>query len=378
MSSAGRRRVTEIIRRTPARKPLLALRRRALETRLWIPRLHSYTPKAMVRADEHHPAAASVPAIDVHNHLGRWLSDTWMVPDVGRLVADLDALNVAALVNLDGRWGSELAANLDRYDRARPGRFATFCHVDWGEAARPGFGARLAQSLRRSAGAGAVGLKVWKDLGLSVRDERDELLLMDDSRLAPLWAAAGELGLPVLVHTGDPAAFFLPVDRHNERFEELLRNPGFSLHGKPVPRLGRLLDAFEATALAHPETTFIGAHVAGAAEDLNWAQGVLDRCDNVMVDLAARIAELGRQPRAARKLVVAHPDRVLFGTDVFPPRVEEYRIWFRFLETADEHFAYSSAEVPPSGRWAISALDLPADVLRAVYRDNARRVISGL
>jgi len=376
--SSARRRLGDLARNGPARGPLRAARRRLLDTRLWVPRLHSYAPQSMLRTEQHRPQSATVGAVDAHNHLGRWLSDGWMVPDVGRLVAALERLNVEAVVNLDGRWDAELEANLDRYDRAHPGRFATFCHVDWAEAVRPGFGDRLAASVRRSAAAGAAGLKVWKDLGLSVLDDHGVLLLMDDERLAPLWATAAELGLPVLVHTGDPAAFFRPVDRHNERLEELLRNPGFSLHGKPVPTLERLLDAFEATALAHPDTIFIGAHVAGAAEDLEWVRRLLDACPNVMIDLGARIAELGRQPRAARDLIVAHTDRVLFGSDVFPPRPEEYQIWFRFLETADECFSYSTAEVPPSGRWTVSGLDLPADVLAAVYAGNARRIIPRL
>ena len=89
----------------------------------------------------------------------------------------------------------------------------TFCHVDLRAIGRPGFDAEvLVESLRRSREAGARGLKIWKDLGLGIRDESGRLVLPDDERLAPVFAAAGELGLPVLIHTADPVAFFEPVD----------------------------------------------------------------------------------------------------------------------------------------------------------------------
>jgi predicted TIM-barrel fold metal-dependent hydrolase len=291
----------------------------------------------------------------------------------------MDACNVGAIVNLDGMWGEELRANLERYDRAHPGRFATFCQLDWSETSEPGFGERLAASLARSAADGARGVKVWKALGLHVRDDVGELLLPDDPRLGPVWAAAADAGIPVTIHTADPVAFFEPFDESNERVEELLENPDWWFGDRRrFPTFDRLLQAFEGLVAANPRTTFIGAHVACFAEDLAWVSRMLDTYPNLNADIAARIAELGRQPRGTRSLILAHPDRILFGTDLFPPDTETYAIHFRFLETADEHFAYSLDEPPPQGRWAISGLDLPDEVLRQVYRDNARRLIPGL
>ncbi|MFZ4519925.1 MAG: amidohydrolase family protein [Microthrixaceae bacterium] len=361
------------------RAGLRRIRNRVAGARVRRLRLADWAPVPTLAVPAHPVAAAAVPAIDAHNHLGRWLSSdgSWMEPDVGRAIDMMDRANVRTVVNLDGRWGAELAANLDRYDRPHPGRFATFCHVDWAEFTRTGRCEPLVRMLREGGDAGAVGLKVWKDLGFSVRDPGGELVLPDDPRLGDLWDAAGELQLPVLMHTGDPAAFFRPVDRHNERIEELTRWPGLRRHGRP-PALGRLLDAFESVVERHPDTTFIGAHVANRAEDLAAVGALLDRCPNLVVDLSARASELGRQPRAARELILAHPDRVLFGTDVFPLRSEEWAVYFRLLETEDEHFAYSASEVPVQGRWRISGLGLPPEVLEAVYRTNARRVITRL
>jgi predicted TIM-barrel fold metal-dependent hydrolase len=339
--------------------------------------LADYRPRPALRVPETRVERPAVRAVDAHNHLGRWLTEWvrpaggWMVEDVGALLALMDSLDLDAIVNLDGRWGAELEANLDRYDRAHPGRFLTFCHADWDELDG------LVASLEASAAAGARGLKVWKDLGLGVRDDAGELLLPDDPRLAGVWAAAGELGLPVLIHTADPVAFFTPVDAANERLEELTVHPEWSFHGPEFPSFERLMEAFEAVVAAHPGTTFIGAHVACCAEDLAWVGRMLDAYPNLHLDFSARIAELGRQPRATRRLFVDHPDRVLFGTDVFPPSREAYETYFRFLETADEHFAYSpDPENPwPQGRWRISGLDLPAGTLAAIYRGNAARLL---
>jgi predicted TIM-barrel fold metal-dependent hydrolase len=334
--------------------------------------LHDFRPRPALKVPETHVPRANVPAIDAHNHLGHWLSDWvrddggWVVEDVGALLALMDETNVEAIVNLDGRWGGELEANLDRYDRAHPGRFYTFCHVDWADLGG------AAASLAASQQAGARGLKVWKDLGLGVTDADGDYLLPDDPRLHDLWAAAGELGLPVLIHTADPVAFWDPLDATNERIEELGVHPEWSFADPRFPSWERLLDAFEAMVAGHPQTTFIGAHVCSCSEDLARVDRMLTAYPNLRYDPSARVGELGRQPRAAHRLITRHPDRCVFGTDVFPPTREAYELNWRFFETDDEHFPYGSEENPwPQGRWYVSALALGEDVLARFYRENA-------
>jgi predicted TIM-barrel fold metal-dependent hydrolase len=349
-------------------------------------RLRDWRPRPRLVVPEHPVERARFPAIDAHNHLGRWLSawlgdppDAWVVRDVGALLDLMEACNIRGIVNLDGRWGGELEANLERYDRAHPGRFATCCHVDWAASIASGdIGAAAAASLRASARAGAAGVKVWKDLGLHVRDEDGELILPDDRRLIPLWEACAEEHVPVFIHTADPVAFFDPIDERNERYEQLHAHAEWSFADPSFPRFGRLIDALEGLVAANPDTTFVGVHVGGYAENLARVGAMLDAYPNYHVDIAARVAELGRQPRTTRAFVEAHADRVLFGIDEFPPAAENYAIYFRFLETADEHFPHSSEEVPLMGRWAISGLDLPDEVLRKVYAQNALRLIPTL
>jgi predicted TIM-barrel fold metal-dependent hydrolase len=216
---------------------------------------------------------------------------------------------------------------------------------------------------------------VWKDLGLSVR-VGGERLYADDERLAPVWDAAGDLGLPVLMHTADPVAFFAPVDRHNERVEELVAHPSQSLAAEGRSTFDRLLAIFEATVAAHPKTTFVGAHVGCHAENLGHVDALLDRYPNLFIDIGGRAPDLGRQPRAAARLITRHVERVLFGSDLLPISAAGYGVYFRLLETDDEYFPYApDADAPPQGRWHISGLGLDRSTLERVYAANARELL---
>jgi predicted TIM-barrel fold metal-dependent hydrolase len=340
--------------------------------------LRDYAPVPAVRRPETPTHRARFPVIDMHNHLGRWLTGdgNWAVPDVGATVAMMDELGIELIVNLDGRWGNELRENLDRYDHRYTDRFVTFCQLDWSYLREDKATDKLIASLQESVQAGARGLKVWKDLGLEVTDSHAKLVLPDDPRLAPVFSAAGDLGLPVLIHTADPLAFFTPLDNRNERLEELLEEPSWWFGGNPsLPQFDELLRSLEALVANTPHTVFIGAHAGCAAEDLGWVRRMLKDHPNFSIDTAGRISELGRTPRATRRLFMDYPDRVLFGSDIYPPDPFVYRKYFRFMETDDECFDYDGGDIPPFGRWQISALDLPDRELRTIYRDNARRVL---
>jgi predicted TIM-barrel fold metal-dependent hydrolase len=341
-------------------------------------RLADWQPRSRLVAHRTPVTRTAVPAIDVHNHLGRWLTGPgWTAPDVGALLALMDAHGIAAVVNLDGMHGAELEANLDRYDRAHPGRFLTFCQLDWALLGRSDGEHLLHEQLRDCARRGARGVKVWKTLGLSVRDATGVLVQPDDPRVVSTLALAGELGLPVLIHVADPVAFFDPVDARNERVDELLACPDWSFADRDrYPSFDAILDALERLVLATPGTTYVGAHVGCVAEDLDRVERLLAAAPNWHVDIAGRIAELGRQPRRTRALIERYGDRVLFGTDAFPLTAEALVTHVRFLETADEAFDYAPEEpVPPQGRWTVSGLHLDAERLAAVYAGNARRVL---
>ena len=318
------------------------------------------------------------PAIDAHNHLGADFGGGWDRKPLSELLDLLDEAGIVKYVDLDGGWGEELLnAHLDQFKQPAPERFQVFGGVDWAQWPERGtaFPEWAAGRLRAQKKRGAQGLKIWKGLGLTVRDPQGVLVDVDDPRLVPIWETAGELGLPVLIHVADPVAFFDPIDATNERWEEIGAHPDWAFTSPPFPPFLHIMDGLANLVARHPHTTFIGAHVGCYAENLGWVGALLDRCPNFYVDISARIGELGRQPYTARRFFLQYADRILFGSDM-GPQPEAYRIIYRFLETDDEYFNYNTGPIPQQGRWHIYGLHLPDDVLEKVYFRNAARILN--
>lgn len=329
-------------------------------------RLADWQPRPQLRVERTAITRAAILAIDAHAHLED-------VRDAAALVQRMTALNIEMIVNLDGDWDQHLQRALQRFDRTYPGRFVTLAQLDFDGVEDPAWGPRTAAALARDLDAGARGLKIHKTLGLKYCDRKGALLRVDDPRFDPIWRLCGKKGRPVVMHTADPAAFFQPLDAKNERWHELVEHPEWSYAAAKWPRRAALFAQRDRVLARHRETTFVAAHLAGNAEDLAQVGRWLDAHPNLLVGLEATISELGRQPRAARRFLVQYQDRVLFGTDTSGGGEEAYRTYFRFLETADEHFD----STPANGRqgiWRVAGLELPEAVLRKLYRDNARRV----
>lgn len=339
--------------------------------------LQEYRPRAMLVTGQTLVEKPRFPVIDAHNHLGEEYGGGWINRPLSELLDRMDEAGVRALVDLDGGWGEDiLYEHLDQLNAALD-RFRLFGGVNWSAWPEQGdrFGEWAAERLRIQVERGATGLKIWKPFGLHVKDQNNQLVSVDDSRLDPLWQTAGELKLPVTIHVADPVAFFEPLDEHNERWEELHAHPDWQFPSPPFPAFMIILNGLAHLVERHPEVTFIGAHVGCFAENLDWVGNLLDSCPNFFVDISARIGELGRQPYKARKFFLRYPDRILFGIDVGPD-LENYRIAFRFLETEDEYFNYNPGEIPGQGRWYAYGLHLPDDILQKVYFQNAGRILS--
>jgi len=317
------------------------------------------------------------PVIDAHTHLGPEFGGGWSERPPSELLDVLDQAGVVGLVGLDGGWGEDiLHRRLDTFKAAAPERFRFFGGVDFSMWSARGnrFGEWAANRFRQQVARGADGLKIWKPLGLSIKDPAGELIPVDDERLDPIWRTVGELGLPVIIHVADPVAFFDTINPTNERWEELAAHPDWHFPSPPYPAFMTIMEQLANLVARHPNTTFIAAHVGCYAENLQWVGDLLDRCPNFYVDIAARIAELGRQPYTARRFFLRYADRILFGSDL-PANVDMYQLHYRFLETDDEYFDYSLHEIPPQGRWQVYGVFLPDDVLKKVYYENAARLM---
>ena len=329
-----------------------------------------YHPTPTLVTDVTRVDKPAYPAIDIHCH---WTLEQ----DPDELLAAMDKLGVKAAVNLSGGSGERFDAMIERFHKPAPDRLLILCNLDFTDIGREGWTRSQVEWLREARRKGAAGLKIFKSLGLTIKDTDGELVPVDDPRLDPIWAECGKLNMPVLIHTADPIAFFQPIDRDNERWMQLHRHPDWSFDGDGFPTRDELLAQRNRMIAKHPQTTYIGAHVANNAEDLKRVGRDLDDLPNLVLDISGRVAELGRQPYAARKFVVKYQDRVLFGTDRYPGRPDQprYTIYYRFLETDDEYFDYYDHPFPPTGDWNIYGIFLPDEVLKKVYLTNAQRVL---
>jgi predicted TIM-barrel fold metal-dependent hydrolase len=331
--------------------------------------------------------------IDLHQHVSA------TPQHIARAVQIMDRVGVGIAVNLSGgtvvRAGtgpSALERNKALADRHFPGRIVHYMNLDFSEWDDPAFSELAAGQIEEGFRLGAAGLKLFKNVGLNLRDKSGALLRIDDPRLDAAWRKCGELGLPVSIHVADPRAFWLPYSPANERWAELKDHPNwwFGDPGKYPPR-EEFLAALNRVIARHPETTFVCVHFANNAEDLEWVEARLDEFPNMHADLAARIPEIGRQePEKVRRLFIKHQDRILFGTD-FQVRdrltlgsggsgpaptdddaADFFEKHWRWLETDDRDFAHMT---PIQGEWTISAIGLPPAVLRKIYFDNARKLL---
>jgi len=343
-------------------------------------RLSQFHPQPMLIVERKAAHQAAFPAIDIHFHLGSLSKDI----DADRLVKAMDAAGIARVVNLDGVKGDfERFAHefRDKY----PDRFILFVKPNFTELLRDPQGAiQQVQWIDEAVRMGALGIKVNKSLGLGIRDSSGKPAPIDDPRFNPVWTEAGRLGLPVLMHTGDPPAFYTPVDNKNERYEELAEFPGWGRYGTDAPAFKELMAQRERVLARHPGTTFIGAHIGCNEDNLAYAASMLDRFPNYYVDMSARVAALGRQPYTARKFFLKYQDRILFGTDggyglkrEAPGWTPEryYRSYFEFLETANEYINYPQGDTLSQGRWRVYGLELPREVLEKIYVRNAERLL---
>jgi predicted TIM-barrel fold metal-dependent hydrolase len=357
--------------------------------------LKDFQPRSMLHVPENMVPRARYPLIDIHTHLSfaaKHANGVSIGEDLNFLATANDVLplmdrkNIRIMVNLTGGVGKGLEQSIARFQTPHPDRFVTFTEPWWERTNQPGYSQFQADEIARAHKAGARGLKILKILGLYLRENvsTGPLVKVDDPRFDPMWEVCGSLGIPVAIHVSDPEAFFLPIDRFNERFEELNNHPDWSFHGRDFPSNAEILDARNNVLARHPKTRFIVLHVGNDAENLPYVSQCMDRYPNMNVELAARIGELGRQPRMSKKFFDKYQDRILFGTDAVPHGIETpqqiftdqlYEIYYRFLETEDEYFDYAPAPVPPQGRWRIYGLGLSDQILKKVYYENAARLL---
>lgn len=329
-----------------------------------------YDPPSTLVVPEHHITKAKFPFVDIHNH-------QFGMPtmDLGNLITEMDKMNMAVMTNLSGRGrGSteHLENSLKNVKHNYPNRFLVFTNVNFDGIDDADWTKRTVKQLEEDVKKGAKGLKIYKSLGMFNKDSKGNRIHIDDPRIDPVWAKCGELGIPVLIHSADPKQFWQPIDNQNERWLELKTHPGRRHDNDPVS-WETIIQEQHNIFKKHPKTNFINAHMGWYASDLKKLGELMDLYPNMYAGIGAIIAELGRQPRAAKAFIDKYQDRVLFGKDSWVP--DEYETYFRVLESEDEYFPYHKRY---HAFWRMYGLGLPDNLLKKLYYKNAIRLIPSI
>jgi predicted TIM-barrel fold metal-dependent hydrolase len=335
------------------------------------PTILEYQPQSTLVVPEHEVPRARFPVVDIHGHPPTLDSRA----NIDRVVEAMDRLNIGVMVQARPSSGERLTAQIEAVREAGyEDRFVFFASLDLNDVG-PGSGARIAAQLEEDVAAGAVGIgEISKAFGLFTRKADGTRLAMDDPELDVVWETAGRLGIPVFVHTADPPEFFEPLDFTNERWLELaLFERRRFMDQERFPAFDDLMAERDRLIAKHPGTTWILAHMGWHTHDLARLGAIFDEHPNVLAEVGAVLYDLGRQPRFAREFFEQYSDRILFGKDSFQP--DEYPYYWRVFETADEYFDYYRDY---HAFWKLYGMDLPDDVLRAMYYQNAARIIPGL
>ena len=323
--------------------------------------IEDYEPKSTLVVPETLLTRAKYPFVDVHNH-----QFDMPLKDLSKLTMEMDRLNMGFMVNLSGFRGLYLQQSLKNVQENAPTRFGLFLNIDFEAIDEADFAVKNIELIQKAVADGVIGLKVYKSLGLTDRDRDGNRIAVDDTRLDPIWKACGDNGIPVLIHSGEPASFWAPKDRFNERWLELRQKPSRYRDPSINPSFEEVLSEQHHIFEKHPNTTFINAHLGWMGGDLKRLSAHLDRFPNVLTEIGAVLAELGRQPHTAREFLIAYSDRILFGKDSYNEK--EYHTYFRVLETADEYIPYYRKR---HAHWRLYGLNLPDSVLRKLYYKNA-------
>ena len=327
-----------------------------------------YNPKSTLVVSSNEIKRSKYPFIDIHNH-----QFDMPVKDLSDLVSEMDSLNMAFMVNLSGFRGQYLKMCLDNIKKNAPERLGVFVNLNWENIDSDTFLENNIKILRDAKKDGAIGLKVYKSLGLTDKDSNGNRIAVNDPRIDPIWEECGKLGFPVLIHSADPASFWKPKDKNNERWLELKQKPNRYRNPDLFPSFESIIAEQHNVFEKHPKTTFINAHLGWMGNDLDRLSSHLDKYPNVVTEIGAVLAELGRQPKRARKFFIDHQDKILFGKDAY--NQQEYYTYFRVLETEDEYFDYYRKR---HAFWKMYGLGLPDSILKKVYYKNALRILPSI
>ena len=341
--------------------------------------IEEYSPISTLVVPQNPKTRSKFPFIDVHSH-------HWNMPimNLDNLIEEMDSLNMKYQINLSGSglavfsgkqdlMDLNLSKSINNIKKNYPERFGVFVNLDLSKIGRKDFKLNTEKYILNASKIGATGLKIYKNLGLNLKDGEGNRVKVDDDRLQFIWEKCAELNLPVLIHSGEPIGFFQNIDKYNERWLHAKQRPSSFRPSDKYPSFEIVMSEQYNMFKKNPKTTFINAHMGWYGNNLSKLDQQLIDLPNVYVEFGAVINELGRQPVSARKFFIKHQDRILFGKDNY--NKEEYYLYFQVLETSDEYIEYFRKR---HGLWRLYGLNLPDSVLKKVYHQNALKIFPSI
>jgi len=338
-----------------------------------------YSPTSTLVVSETPTYKSKFPFVDVHSH-------HWDMPvkDLSKIVKEMDSLNMGYMINLSGSgfgvfsgkqklMDINLTKSLQNVKENYPNRFGVFLNLDLTKIDDVDFKENNIKYIEDAVSQGAIGLKIYKNLGLNLRDSRNIRVPVDDDRLSHIWETCAKFNIPVLIHSGEPKAFFDPVNKYNERWLHAREKPNSFRPSDKYPSFDQVMYEQYQLFKKHPRTTFINAHFGWYGNDLAKLSEQLAELPNVYVEFGAVINELGRQPNTARRFFEDYQDRILFGKDIY--KMDEYYIYFQVLETDDEYIEYYRKR---HGLWRLYGMNLSDEILKKVYFENALKIFPNI
>lgn len=225
---------------------------------------------------------------------------------------------------------------------------------------------------------GAVGCKIWKNVGMELKDGEGRFVLPDDVVFEPIYAHLAKRGWTLLAHIAEPKACWEPLDFVSPHQGYYRQNPRWHMHGRTdAPDHGQLMAARDRVLEKHPKLRVVGAHLGSLEYDLKQIADRLDRYPNFAVDTSARLGDLAMKDREALiAFMTRYQDRILFGTDI--------GLWGNNpMEAIRTNIAMERAFYETDGAMEIAhqptrGLALPESVLEKLYRANARAWYPGV
>ncbi len=332
--------------------------------------LKNYRPQSVYNTPKANLTKPFASVIDMHSHPyanSEQEMDDW--------VATMDELGILKTVLLTYQTGSAFDSLVKVYGKY-PDRFELWCGFDYTGYTEEGWAERAISELERCKVVGAKGIGELGDKGLGLlysKPTPGKGLHINDPRIQPLLARAGQLGMPINIHVAEPYWMYLPTDSTNDGMMNA-KTWKIDLSKKGILDHQELINSLDEAVGNNPGTTFIACHFANCSYNLEIIGDLLDRHDNLYADISARYAETAPIPRYMSAFYTKYQDRLLYGTDMGMDK-SMYLTTVRILESEDEHFYETDLF---NYHWPLNGFGLDTTILKKLYRTNAERLTASL